>query len=104
MPRLVSSVARTSAASFSFSVTVASSRLAAAALAEASARSICTSSLDVSSAASTSPFLTCWFSLAETERTTPDSSLEMSTWVRGCSVPVADTSTVRSATEAEIVV
>ena len=34
-------------------------------------------------------------SLTATERTTPESSLEMSTWISGCSVPVADTSTVR---------
>jgi hypothetical protein len=104
MPRLVSAAARATALSFSVRVTVAVSTLAAAALAEASARSICTSSLAVSSAASTSPFFTCWFSLTATERTTPDSSLEMSTWVRGCSVPVADTSTVRSATAAGTVV
>ena len=34
----------------------------------------------------------------------PESSLEMSTWVSGCNVPVADTCTVRSATVAGAVV
>ena len=104
LPRLESSTARSSAFSFSLSVILAFSTLASAAFADASARSICASSLEVSSAASTSPFFTCWFSATETERTTPESSLEISTCVSGCSVPVADTSTVRSALPAATVV
>ena len=80
----------------SVSVVFDSITLASADLTEASARSICAESRVVSSSASTSPFLTRWFSTTATERTTPDSSLEMSTWISGCSVPVAETSTVMS--------
>ena len=89
--------ARTSACPVSSSVVLPRSTLRLAALTEASARSTCAASRTVSSAASTSPFFTRWFSSTATERTTPDSSLEMSTWVSGCRVPVAETSTVRSA-------
>ena len=96
MPRFSNCSARVKACSVSFSVVLDSITLASADLTEASARSTCAESRIVSSSASTSPFLTRWFSTTATERMTPDNSLEISTWISGCSVPVAETSTVMS--------
>ena len=63
---------------------------------ELCACSTCASSRDVSSTASTSPAFTSSFTSTLTLRTVPDSSLPISTWLRGSRLPVAVTVTVSS--------
>ena len=93
--RRATSSSRPRLAMASLVVAAAWARRACADASEARERSTCDSSLAVSSSTSSCPFLTLSFTSTSTLRTVPDNSLPMVTERVGCSVPLADTVSVR---------